>query len=218
LKKDGNDPRLAAWFLPNANGIFQGSISGDNLSNVKDPAYKSADAWCRIVVAYNTPVILIGKTEVEFFLAEHFARKADAANAAAHYNAAIEASFATAKVDGAADYIAKNPYSQDNWKECIGVAKWVALGGINGFEGYTEARRLDFPAFGTVQGSDMYKAAGDLNLALYQPGKLYTPFNRFEGVGDNHLLERFPYPVSSTARNSNAPDFPGYKVPIFWGK
>ena len=218
LKKDGEDPRLAAWFQPNGNGVFQGSVSGDNLSNVKDAAYKSTSAWCELVLNYDDPVFFIAKTEVEFFLAEFYARKADAANAAAHYAAAIEASFATAGVEGAENYIAKNPYDQAKWKECIGVAKWVALGGISGFEGYTEARRLNYPAFGTVKGEDIYKATGELDLSLYQPGKLYTPFNVFNQVGDNHLLERFPYPVSSTARNSNAPSFPGYLVPIFWGK
>ena len=64
----------------------------------------------------------------------------------------------------------------------------------------------------------MFSGSGDLDLTKYEPGKLYTPFNVFNQVGDNHLLERFPYPESSTARNSNAPSFPGYLVPIFWGK
>ena len=218
MQNGGEDPRLAAWFLPNKAGFIQGGVSGDNLSNVKNDDYKSASAWSELVLAYDDPVFFIAKTEVEFFLAEFYARKNDAANAAAHYAAAIEASFATAGVDGAAAHIAAFPYNQDNWKESIGVAKWKALAGISGFEGYTEARRLDYPAFGTVQGSDIYKTTGELDLSLYQPNKLYTPYERYDQVGDNHLLERFPYPVNSTARNSNAPAFPGYLVPIFWGK
>ena len=212
-----SDPRLAAWFQPNGSNAFQGSISGTNLSTVEDK-YATTAAWCEPVLDYNTPVILLAKAEQEFFIAEYFARKADAANAAAHYAAAIEASFATAGVSGAAACIANSPYNQSKWQESIGLAKWIALAGINGFEGYTEARRLDYPAFGAIKGSDMYAGSGALDLTKYVPGTLYTPFQVFNQVGDNHLLERFPYPESSTARNSNAPEFPGYLTPIFWGK
>ncbi|MBR1878426.1 MAG: SusD/RagB family nutrient-binding outer membrane lipoprotein [Paludibacteraceae bacterium] len=218
MKQDTyTDPRLAAWFEPNGSNEFQGSISGTNLSTVEDK-YKTTAAWCETKFAYNTPVILIAQTEVEFFLAEFYARKGDAGNAATHYAAAIDASFETAGVAGSAACIAQFPYDQSKWKEVIGISKWVALAGINGFEGYTEARRLDYPAFGAVKGSDMYAGTGALDLTLYVPGTLYTPFQRFDQVGDNHLLERFPYPESSTARNSNSPEFPGYLEPIFWGK
>jgi len=211
------DPRIGAWFEKNKSGEFQGSISGTNLSTVEDK-YASASEWCETNFAYNTPVIFIAQTEIEFWLAEFYARKADATNAQAHYEAAIDASFATAGVTGAAAHIIANPYNQANWQEVIGVQKWIALAGINGFEGYTEARRLDYPAFGTVKASDMYSGSGALDLTKYQPGYLYTPFQRFDQVGDNHLLERFPYPESSTSRNSNAPAFPGFLTPIFWGK
>lgn len=218
MKQDAyTDPRLAAWFEPNGSNEFQGSISGTNLSTVEDK-YKSTAAWCETKFAYNTPVILLARTEIEFFLAEFYARKGDGGNAAAHYAEAIKASFATAGVSGAEACIAQYPFDQSKWKEVIGISKWVALAGINGFEGYTEARRLDFPQFGTVKASDMFSASGSLDLSLYQPGKLYTPYQRFDQVGDNHLLERFPYPESSTARNSKSPEFPGYLEPIFWGK
>ncbi|MBR4520871.1 MAG: SusD/RagB family nutrient-binding outer membrane lipoprotein [Paludibacteraceae bacterium] len=211
------DPRLAAWIQPNGDGKFQGSISGTNLSTVEDK-YATTTAWCPIVLEYNTPVILISRAEIDFFLAEFYARKNDAVNAASAYADAIAASFATAGVSGAAAHVALFPYDQSNWKECIGLQKWIALAGINGFEGYTEARRLDQPAFGSVKASDMFAGSGALNLALYQPGTLYTPFQVFNQVGDNKLLERFAYPEISTSRNSNAPSFPGYLEPIFWGK
>jgi len=218
LKQDSyTDPRLAAWFEPNGSNAFQGSISGTNLSTVEDK-YATTDAWCETKYDYNTPVILLAQTEQEFFLAEYYARKGDGGNAATHYEAAIDASFTTAGVSGSADCIAANPYDQANWQQVIGLAKWEALCGINGFEGYTELRRLDYPAFGTVKASDMYSGSGTLDLTKYVAGTLYTPFQRFDQVGDNHLLERFPYPESSTARNSNAPEFPGYLEPIFWGK
>ena len=36
--------------------------------------------------------------------------------------------------------------------------------------------------------------------------------------GDNKILERYPYAESSSARNPNTPEFPGYTSPVFWGK
>jgi hypothetical protein len=55
-------------------------------------------------------------------------------------------------------------------------------------------------------------------VTAYVPGTLYTPIQVFGQVGDNNLLERYPYAESSTSRNSNSPSFPGYTSPVFWGK
>ena len=211
------DPRLPAFFETNGSGNYTGGISGSNFST--STSFKST-YWCRPVASYDMPVYLITVAETEFFIAEYYARSGNAAEAEAHYNAAIEASFATAGVSGAADYIAQWPYDQSNYKKSLGIAKWVALAGVNPFEGYCELRRLRYPAFGSVKGSDMYNEQDDSSYKpeLYQAGTLYTPIKAFGPVGDSHLLERWPYAESSSARNSNTPKFPGYTEPIFWAK
>ena len=96
----------------------------------------------------------------------------------------------------------------------------MALAGVNTFESWCEIRRLDYPAFGNVSGSDMYDLQKDASFApdKYVPGTLYTPIQVFGEVGANKLLERWPYAESSAARNGNAPAFPGYTNPVFWGK
>ena len=211
------DGRLAAFFEPNSSGVYTGGISGSNFSTSDN--YKSS-YWCRPVASYDMPVYLITRSEVEFFIAEYYAKAGNAAQAKAHYEAAIEASFATAGVAGAAEAIAKFPYDQTNYKKCIGVSKWIALAGVNTFEGWCEARRLDFPAFGSVQGTQMYNEQSDASYhpELYVPGTFYTPIKVEDKLGANKLLERWPYPESSSARNSNSPEFPGYATPVFWGK
>ena len=211
------DGRLAAFFEPNSSGVYTGGISGSNFST--SDSYKSG-YWCRPVASYDMPVYLITRSEVEFFIAEYYAKAGNAAQAKAHYEAAIEASFATAGVAGAAEAIAKFPYDQANYKKCIGVSKWIALAGVNTFEGWCEARRLDFPAFGSVQGIQMYneQSDGSYHPELYVPGTFYTPIKVEDKLGANKLLERWPYPESSSARNSNSPEFPGYATPVFWGK
>lgn len=211
------DPRLPAFFEKNGSGNYTGTISGSNFSTSN--AYK-ATYWCRPVASYDMPVYLITVAETEFFLSEYYARKGDATNAQAHYEAAIEASCATAGVDGADKVIAQFPYDQANFKQAIGVSKWVALAGTNNFEAWCEVRRLDYPAFGSVQGSDMYNLRDDDSYKpeLLPAATLYTPLQVEDKVGKDKILERWPYAESSSARNGNTPDFPGYTTPVFWGK
>ena len=211
------DPRLAAFFDANEKeGKYTGGVSGTNFSTTN--TYK-ADYWCRPSIKYNSPVYLITVSEVEFFIAEYYAKQNNSAQAAAHYAAAIEASFASAGVDGAAENIAQNPYDQSNYKKSIGLAKWLALSGTNNFESWCELRRLRFPTFGSVTGAQIYNVGNDVYTpSLYVPGTLYTPIQVDGNIGQNHLIERWPYPSVSTSSNGNAPKFENsdYLNPIFW--
>lgn len=209
------DPRLSAFFEKNSDGSYVGSVSGTNY-----PSTSKLTKWCRPVASFDMPVYLLTVSEIEFFIAEYHARYGSASDAAAHYVAAIEASFASAGVSGVDEYVARYPYEQENYKKSLGVAKWVALSGVNPFEAWCELRRLDYPAFGTAKGEDFYKLGVDdsFDTSKYVPGTLYTPIQVFGQVGDNKILERYPYAESSSARNPNTPTFPGYTSPVFWGK
>ena len=211
------DGRLAVFFKPNSDGQYTGGISGTNFSTSK--TYKSG-YWCRPVASANMPVYLLTVAEIDFFIAEYYARTGKADMAEAYYQYAVEASFESAGVAGADDFIVKFPYDQSNYKKSIGIAKWIALAGVNPFEGYCELRRLKYPAFGEVKGSDMYNETDDSSYQpdLYKAGTLYTPIKVFGPVGDDQLLQRWPYAESSSARNSNTPTFPGYTTPIFWAQ
>lgn len=214
------DPRLAAFYEKNGSGEFTGGVSGTNFSTAAD-TYPTA-YWCRPKASFDMPVYLLSLSEVEFFLSEYYAKKNDAANAADHYAAAIDASFASAGVAGSADYVARYPYDQNNYKKVLGIAKWVALAGINNFEAWCEMRRLDYPAFGTVKGTDIYDGenASSYSPEKYQPGTLYTPIQVFGQVGENKILERWPYASNSSTANGNAPKFndADYVKPVFWGE
>lgn len=210
------DPRLAAFCEKNESGNFTGGVSGTNFATTK--IYKTG-YWCRPKASYDMPVYLITVPEIEFFLAEYYAKKGLHDEAAEHYAAAITASFDEFGVAGAEANIAKNPYDKDNYKKSIGIAKWIALAGTNDYEAWCELRRLNYPAFGDVKGEDIYNVVNDVySPGLYKPGTLYTPIQYFGELGANKVLERFPYAESSSARNSNAPEFPGYAEPVFWGK
>ena len=212
------DPRLAAFFDKNSSGEFTGGVSGTNFSTTNN--YKSS-YWCRPKMAYNSPVYLITVSEIEFFIAEYFARKNDVAQASAHYAAAVQASFASAGVGGADEYLTHNPYDQSTYKKVLGIAKWVALAGVNNFESWCELRRLRYPAFGNVTGVQLYNIDTDAYAPqLYQPGTLYTPIQVDGNIGNNHIIERWPFASSSSSSNGNAPKFENadYLKPIFWAQ
>lgn len=210
------DGRLPMFFEPNANGDFTGAISGSNFSTSN--SYKQS-YWCRPVASYDMPAYLLTCGEVELFLAEYEQRYGSASVAKDHYEAAVRASFATADADGAEEAIAFRPYDAANWRQVIGVEKWVSLCGVSAFEAWCEARRLGYPAFNEkVQGTDLYNDADDSSYApqKYVPGTFYTPINVYNQIGANTLIQRYPYAEQSANRNPNAPEFPGMTTPVFW--
>ena len=212
-----DDARLTAWFTPNTDkGEYTGAVSGTNFQTTS--SYKSG-YWCRPNVKFDDPVVLISRAEVDFFLAEYQARYGTAAKAEEHYKAAIEASFASAGVAGADKVLQAYPYDNADYARCIGVQKWIALSGVNTFEGYCELRRLGYPTFGNVTGSQIYNELNDTyNPALLVAGELYTPILVNPDLGDNKVLQRWPYPESSANRNGKTPAFKGYTTPIFWAE
>jgi len=210
-----NDSRLQAMFAPNAKGNYTGSVSGTNFSTSKQ---YQADYWCRPIINYDTPVYLITVAETEFFLAEYYARYGGG-DAAAHYQAAVEASFNTLGASGADAVLAAYPWDNAKYKQVIGIQKWVALAGVNNFEAWCEMRRLKYPAFGSVSGANLYNVGTDAySPNLYVPGTLYTPIMCNSDLGANTVLQRFPYPENSSSRNQNAPATKKGNVPVFWVK
>jgi hypothetical protein len=213
---ESNDARIEYTFSKNNSGNYTGGISGTNYKG--GGAYVAA-YWCRPNMKFDSPVFLITVAETEFFLAEYYARYGSATDAKAHYEAAITASFNTAGVSGAAEALEAYPYDNANYKQVIGIQKWVALAGVNNFEAWCELRRLKYPAFGTVAGSSLYNIDTDTYTpGLYVPGTLYTPIQVSSSLGDNIVLQRFKYPEASSSRNVNVPAAKGDKEPVFWAK
>ena len=210
-----NDARLAAFFDTNSSGQYWGSISGDNLATSLN--YKKS--FCRPKMAYNTPVVLIAVSEINFWLAEYYAKNSNAAQAKKYYEDAIKASFEAAGVDGADAAITAWPYDNANYAKCIGVQKWLALSGFNTYEAWCEMRRLGYPAFGNLTADDIYDRAGDnLNPAVLTPGELYTPYKYDTEVGQRTTIQRWPYALISTQSNIKAPEVKLPNVKVFWAK
>ncbi len=173
-------------------------------------------------MAYSEPIGLSSVAGVEFFKAEYYARYCSAADAKAHYDAAVRASFS--KTAGLDEALADNvlsywSYDQSNWAKCIGIQKWAHLATINPFESWCEIRRLRYPAYGGVKGQQIFDGTknGTVQGNVLTPGDLYDPWdNRIEA---NHYMERWPYPKASSDNNNNTPkEFKGFTTPVFWAK
>ena len=197
-----------------------GGVSGSNFSTFS--GIYGASSFSRPMMNYDTPLSFISLSEIEFYKAEYYARMGDAANAQLYYENAIKQSFASAGVEGAAENIAFYPYDQANWKKSIGVAKYLALSGVDNFEAWCELRRLRYPAFDEkVAGEDICQESSKVySPDKYTPCTLYTPIAVSSYVGKNSLAERFPHPTQSLNSNGNCPaNFDGvYKLPVFWAK
>jgi len=65
----------------------------------------------------------------------------------------------------------------DNYKELIGIQKWIALGETNNFEAWCELRCLDYPKFTTVTDDNIYDEAITPSGAIADSIIFYISFN-----------------------------------------
>jgi hypothetical protein len=96
-----------------------------------------------------TPSVILSPAEVLFGRAEAAARGFTSEDAEALYNQAIKASLKQFGItdDEVADAYLEQPlvkFNSANFRESIGVQKWIALFG-QGLEAFAEWRRLDYP-------------------------------------------------------------------------
>ncbi|MFC4095009.1 SusD/RagB family nutrient-binding outer membrane lipoprotein [Euzebyella saccharophila] len=173
---DLGDPRLEVYANPAAGGSIVGLEYGltDNAATaLKASTSRPGDA----VRAATTPHVVMSYAEVQFLLAEAYERGILSGDAETAYNNAVTASMNYWGIEDAAaiaDYLSNNPYDAGNWKESIGVQKWIALY-AKGIEAWNEWRRLDFPALSAP-------AAAVINT----------------------IPVRMPYPLSETTANGTS--------------
>jgi len=210
-----NDGRLPAFFSKNTSAAYGAGVSGTNFST--SSTYKAA-YFSRPNAKYNDPVYMISLAEQYFYIAEYYQKSSKADKAEEYYKKAIDASFASAGVTGSEAVYAAAAYPYNGMKN-IGIQKWVALSGTNPFEAWCELRRIKYPEFGSVTGDQIYSVANDVYTpSLLEPATLYTPILYNTKLGTGKVLQRFPYPESSSTRNANAPANKGDATPVFWAK
>ena len=147
-----NDPRRSVYFKQNVGpGTYQGGTYGTTSS------FANNSQVGELMHQPTNPACLIDFAEVSFFLAEAAERSivGTPANAEAHYNNGITASFDYWGATGVAAYLATPAVAYTtaagDWKTRIATQKWIAMYN-NGFEGWTSWRIFDVPTLNTPDG------------------------------------------------------------------
>lgn len=140
------DPRLDVYASVTNSGTYVGMPYGlaDADAFALNPTTSRPGAVVRTATA---PAILMDHAEVSFLLAEAYQRGILSGDAAQAYNDGVTASMAYWGITDAtalAGYLTANPYDVANWKQSVGLQKWLAFY-ANGTQAWAEWRRLDYP-------------------------------------------------------------------------
>ena len=147
INKLSGDPRRARLFAAvgtttNYAGIAQNQPAGLASSNL-------SGVGPGLLVSSSQNAIIMQASESLLLQAEAVARGFMAGDAAALYNAAVQASFDELGAGAAASYLSgSNGYPNGTLAQNVGAIiyqKWVALMGTNGFEVWIENRRTGYP-------------------------------------------------------------------------
>lgn len=216
---NGWDTRFLYVFDPAASKISTNTYYGYNYGEVlpnSDP-YKAANSsdvsGPSLAHTASQPQWFFTSVESLFLQAEAIQRGWIPGNAQTAYNAAVTESFRWLGADlaEASDYLANDSFAtwsaSRNKIRLIAFQKWIALAGINNFEGYVDIRRLDGAEAILVDKGD---------------GLPVLPQSLAPSRGSNHIPYRLIYPQNEYNYNAAVVAKEGKINPqtdkIFWDK
>ena len=156
---------------------------------------KSTENW-RVKLAATDPVFFSSVAEAEFLQAEAYARLGDAAQAQAHYEEGIYASFDRWGLDGTefveGDYAFKAGDTESMVEQIINQ-KWAAACRTQTWDAWWDINRTGYPQFGKV-------------------------LTAYSGTLEEGYPRRFLFTYLSSDYNPNAPAVVGLNVKQWWHK
>ena len=208
------DPRLAKLFS-GTKGAFFGDFNSKEDSDgngTKD----DKETYCTAVFAGNMDLMLMSDWEVNFYLAEVYARAGNA-QAKDYYEAGVKASltqhgisnFGIIETGGYAEW--QDGTVEANIKQ-IAMQKWVANCNYQHIESFLERNRTKYPSVNEIDIS----ANRSYAYVNFPVGDLTISVNGRALLGGN--LPASPlYPEAYTTRNSNAPSQkPNIGQKVWW--
>ena len=156
------DPRISSYFEENGDGIYMGAFQGDFASTDDVDANGTPDSqedWSRVTFAQDLDIPLLSTWEVNFYIAEVYARASDFVNAKAYFDAAVDASCTFWGVTN--DITTSGGYGEfvstpveadpvDTAIQQIAMQKWVSYCKLQHTEAFLERNRVRYPAVNTV--------------------------------------------------------------------
>lgn len=218
--KVNNDPRLNTLFTPAETG-HQGAFFGDFDSKADsdgDGVTDDKEKYSTALFEADMDLLIISDWEIDFYIAEVYARASENINARRFYESGVKASLAQHGID--ADQIVTAGYAQ--WKdttveatiEQIAMQKWVANANYQHIESFLERNRLKYPSVNEIDvklnrtNANANFPIGDLTISVNGRAKL------------NGNLPASPlYPDDIRTRNVNSPDQKtNIGVKVWWNK
>ncbi len=151
-----NDPRLSSIYTEGGSG-FEGAFQGDFDSKDDsdgDGIDDEAEDYSKMTFSVNMDLPLMSLWEVEFYLAEVYARAGQHDNARMHYENGVNASFAAhglsntiTQAGGYAEW--ENGTTEDEIRQ-IAMQKWVAHAKYQHWEAFLERNRTKYPSVNEI--------------------------------------------------------------------
>ena len=202
------DPRIGKLYEVTSTGTYVGSLQGDFAYDGDSNGNGTADQdeeYSKVVFDNDADIILMSTWEVNFYLAEVYARAGDSA-AKAYYDAAVQASLDYWGVSGtitAGSEYAEWPAGtlEENIK-AIAMQKWVAYCKLQHIEAFLERNRTKYPSVNAVEvktpsdRTDIFLdfPVGDFTISVAGLGRL-----------SGNLPSSPTYPNSIISRNTTKP-------------
>jgi hypothetical protein len=205
----GGDPRLAKLFDGTKAAFFgdfdsKGDSDGNGTADDKE-TYCTSSFQAATAPAIYMDLMLMSDWEVNFYVAEVYARANDFAKAQEYYEAGVEESLNQQGIT-ATDIIEAGGYAE--WTATtteaaikqIAMQKWVANCNYQHIESFLERNRTKYPAVNEID----IKADRQAAWANFPTGDLTISVNG-RGLLSGNLPASPLYPAEVLTRNSNAP-------------
>lgn len=215
------DPRLGKLFTAGATGQL-GAFFGDFDSPDDSDGNGTLDAdesYSRALFTGNMDLMLMSLWEVNFYIAEVYARAGNMGEAQSYYEDGVMASLAQHAISSNA-IIGAGGYAQwagGTTEQCIkqiAMQKWVANANYQHIESFLERNRTKYPSVNEID----IRANRVYAWYNFPVGDLTISVNGRERLGGN--LPASPlYPESYISRNINAPSQKtDLSVKVWWDK
>lgn len=219
--KINSDPRLDVLYDAPKSGIHKGAFHGDFDSKEDSDGNGTTDdkeEYSTVSFADNADIPLATVWEVEFNIAEVYARAGDNANAKLHYDAAVQASLdywgVSTSITGVGEYAEwQNGTIEEGIKQ-IAMQKWIAHCKLQHIEFWLERNRTKYPSVNEIdiakdrQDAHLNFPVGDFTISVKGRGKL-----------NGNLPASPTYPNALMNRNDNSPSQkPNIGVKVWWNQ
>jgi hypothetical protein len=200
------DPRLSKLFNPASGSTYRGAFFGDFDSKFTSDGSTTDDkvTYSKVNFVGNMDIPILSLWEVNFYIAEVYARAANYGKAKEHYDAAVAASIAqhglTATITGAGGYAEWTATDTEAAIKQIAMQKWVANANYQHIESFLERNRTKYPPVSELNIKSDRRTA----YTSFPVGSLTISVNGRERLNGN--LPASPiYPSVYLNRNNNAP-------------